>query len=728
MNTRPTVSRRTVLAGLGTIGIASAGAGLGTTAFFRDEESVAAELEAGRVDLKLDYRATYLPWNRATPFDSVGVIPGTDLDGDGEDDRFVLDEVPSPRYTESRAAGRNDVSAGDLYTEDDWGVFTNAIGCGDEMGLVDGTEGVMFDLGDVKPKDAGEFTVSLHSCDNPAYLWLRTAETEDGENDRYEPESSNGDGSDGDGELADFVHVEAWYDTNCNNLRDGARGVSAVFVADRSGSMTPERQAAQAQGLRNFLDVFNPDPATDDLGSNELGLVSYGDRPLTAEVRTGLTDSASAFDAAVADLEAAEYTGGTGAYYGLDAARDVLGDADPDTEKYVVLFTDGRFNDAPDAAADDGYDGTTRSAPGGSTEVAQARATVLDALGDLRAAVGDVTLVTVGVGSAVETPDDQQFLADLADEDGAGNPLFFGDVDDIEGLITEVARVILPDILLYSGSLTGLLAAASEGIALNPRQTQNYQVDTTGDDATCVDPGVTCLAIEWYLPCENEQAPEAWEASGRGFSQLRSSRPGVEDQDGDGVVTLADELIAAGYDVSNDGLVNVVQTDSAGFRLDAAAVQCRHNMANANPFGGEDGGDGPVGQRASIAASDEAFGGGGDGEAETHAVEITVGSEDDGDSLSTVRVDYDETETDVSNVGGGDVTLGLNGNDVTGQISSVSVEDDGSTLVVDVDGGPTLSAGDALVLETNNEVQDLNSDGGSATVSVNGGTASVVTF
>lgn len=38
------VSRRTVLAGLGMIGIASAGAGLGTTAYFRDEESVAAEL------------------------------------------------------------------------------------------------------------------------------------------------------------------------------------------------------------------------------------------------------------------------------------------------------------------------------------------------------------------------------------------------------------------------------------------------------------------------------------------------------------------------------------------------------------------------------------------------------------------------------------------------------------------------------------------------------------
>jgi predicted ribosomally synthesized peptide with SipW-like signal peptide len=70
-----TISHRSVLAGLGTIGIASAGAGLGTTAFFGDEEQVSASLQAGKMDLKLDYRATYLQWNRATDFDSLGVIP-----------------------------------------------------------------------------------------------------------------------------------------------------------------------------------------------------------------------------------------------------------------------------------------------------------------------------------------------------------------------------------------------------------------------------------------------------------------------------------------------------------------------------------------------------------------------------------------------------------------------------------------------------------------------------
>jgi predicted ribosomally synthesized peptide with SipW-like signal peptide len=55
------ISRRSVLAGLGAIGVASAGAGLGTTAFFSDEEAVAASLQAGRLDLLVDYRATYNP-------------------------------------------------------------------------------------------------------------------------------------------------------------------------------------------------------------------------------------------------------------------------------------------------------------------------------------------------------------------------------------------------------------------------------------------------------------------------------------------------------------------------------------------------------------------------------------------------------------------------------------------------------------------------------------------
>ncbi|MFC6615605.1 SipW-dependent-type signal peptide-containing protein [Halopenitus salinus] len=62
------LSRRRVLASMGAIGVASAGAGLGTTAYFSDEESFTGNtLTAGELDLKVDWQQTY-----------NGPIPGSD--------------------------------------------------------------------------------------------------------------------------------------------------------------------------------------------------------------------------------------------------------------------------------------------------------------------------------------------------------------------------------------------------------------------------------------------------------------------------------------------------------------------------------------------------------------------------------------------------------------------------------------------------------------------------
>jgi enamine deaminase RidA (YjgF/YER057c/UK114 family) len=50
---------------------------------------------------------------------------------------------------------------------------------------------------------------------------------------------------------------------------------------------------------------------------------------------------------------------------------------------------------------------------------------------------------------------------------------------------------------------------------------------------------------------------------------------------------MADELVEKfGLDSTDDIDVNVVQTDTIDFGLSFAATQCRHNMTNANPFGG----------------------------------------------------------------------------------------------------------------------------------------------
>ena len=54
------LTRRKMLAGHGTVGLASAGAVLGTSAYFSDREEFSNNcLTAGPLDLKLDYNATY---------------------------------------------------------------------------------------------------------------------------------------------------------------------------------------------------------------------------------------------------------------------------------------------------------------------------------------------------------------------------------------------------------------------------------------------------------------------------------------------------------------------------------------------------------------------------------------------------------------------------------------------------------------------------------------------
>jgi len=90
------LSRRRVLAGLGAVGLASAGAGLGTSAFFSDEEAFENNtLQAGTLDLKLDYKATYFGGpGRLADVQSMG-YPDAEVVADDEG-RYLLGQAPSP--------------------------------------------------------------------------------------------------------------------------------------------------------------------------------------------------------------------------------------------------------------------------------------------------------------------------------------------------------------------------------------------------------------------------------------------------------------------------------------------------------------------------------------------------------------------------------------------------------------------------------------------------------
>jgi hypothetical protein len=173
--TDPTpVSRRKLLAALGAVGVASAGAGLGTTAFFRDSGSIAAGLRTGGLDLQLDYRSTY---------DGPG---GVTLLGQRPADRVAWRETKGL----DRACTRPD--------------------------LVDGDRVPVIDLDGVQPGDAGTTALCLHTCDNPSRLWARACVT-DAENGIADAEATVDRGSPG--ELADATRVVVWLDPDDSGTR-----------------------------------------------------------------------------------------------------------------------------------------------------------------------------------------------------------------------------------------------------------------------------------------------------------------------------------------------------------------------------------------------------------------------------------------------------------------------------------------------------------------------------
>jgi len=148
-----TLSRRTLLGSLGAVGTAAAGAGLGTTAYFSDEESFTANsFTAGQLDLAVGWETTY---------DGAGAV--------------------------QTAAG-----------------------------TLDGSPATLVDLADVKPGDSGSIELCVSITDNPAYLWLGgelTSNAESGQNDA-EAAADLTDGSLGidKGELGDAIEATLSYD------------------------------------------------------------------------------------------------------------------------------------------------------------------------------------------------------------------------------------------------------------------------------------------------------------------------------------------------------------------------------------------------------------------------------------------------------------------------------------------------------------------------------------
>lgn len=167
------LSRRKVLGGLGVVGLASVGAGVGTSAYFNDTETFSNNvLTAGELDLLVNY---YSYWDQGSH------------------------------------------------------------GMGSTLGTADG-EAISGVLTDVKPGDNGLLAFCFEIVDNPAYLWACGDLTENAENGQTEPEinhstdTTGGDPGPWEGELAQAIQVDVNYCSVADDL--DAQGDDGFDPAD----------------------------------------------------------------------------------------------------------------------------------------------------------------------------------------------------------------------------------------------------------------------------------------------------------------------------------------------------------------------------------------------------------------------------------------------------------------------------------------------------------------
>jgi predicted ribosomally synthesized peptide with SipW-like signal peptide len=330
------LSRRHVLAGLGSVGLASAGAGLGTSAYLNDTESFEDNtITAGTLDLKVDWEEHYsypqiygfgdpangLDVTRAEPDDTTGYVglpdpenpmvwvheddladymtntsieAYPDTDDDGGQDPFAAEPgetADGVGYICEDGADMDadlDPKAADALRTDN----------GDTWDAEDRAAKPLVSLDDVKPGDFGELTLSFHLCDNPGYVWLRGELAANDENGVSEVEA-DADGEDGtvpepgtDGELLDAVQTRLWYDDGDNVVEVAGED------SDDAGYLTPTLSLGELLLLLEADDgvrlcpggdgpVVEPPTGTCPAESDYDSLHETGD---TVTVETPLTD------------------------------------------------------------------------------------------------------------------------------------------------------------------------------------------------------------------------------------------------------------------------------------------------------------------------------------------------------------------------------------------------------------------------------------------------------
>jgi Ca-activated chloride channel family protein len=438
------LSRRRVLAGLGAVGIASAGTGLGTSAFFSDEEEFTDNrLQAGTLDLKLDYKATY--------FGGPGRLDAVEAMGYPDAEEILEDDESTGRYLLGQAPSPADMQAWEDLVQGE--AFDFCSPDADEF-LVNGDGIPMFTLSDVKPGDSGEVTVSIHICDNPGYLRMVGDITENVENGQTEPEiDAEGEDTDGIGELADAIEVCVWYDEDCDNVFEPTgtgqqNELEVALVSDVSGSMGGSALSSLKTAASSFVgNLSSPD---------EAAAISFS---TSASTDQELTTNYQLVQNAINNYNA---SGGTSIAAGIIEGEDELlngTNATPGASKVMILLSDGQSDEtaAINAANDAKNNG--------------------------------IRIFTIALGNA-----DTGLLESVASS--PDDAFVAPDPTDLDTVYAEIAQIVLDgEQKIAEGTMAEVFAQLSEGVLLDGnRQEEGVQPY----------PGATtqCIGFEWELPFE----------------------------------------------------------------------------------------------------------------------------------------------------------------------------------------------------------------------------------
>jgi predicted ribosomally synthesized peptide with SipW-like signal peptide len=240
------LTRRKALAALGTIGVASAGAGLGTSAYFSDQETFENnQLTAGELDMQVAATEYYSDWSAdeaqyagmASDEASADILlpPGPEQ----TDARPIAIDVDDDGYgyLNFSAAIASDEN-GTPYNRINGGVSTAADGlCGTES---DADGPAIIEIADVKPGDFGGTQFAFELCDNPGYVWLTGGLDAASENGLTEPERDDPDEESGTVELLDEIQV-------------GYGVLSLGSETPGSGGTSPVLYSSEQYTLREFL-------------------------------------------------------------------------------------------------------------------------------------------------------------------------------------------------------------------------------------------------------------------------------------------------------------------------------------------------------------------------------------------------------------------------------------------------------------------------------------------